>query len=192
MQYQKVINLLDDTTNEPFKFRTRNWAKINDESRETYNINNQIRFKKSMISSNSCDYSYAYIHVKETISVLNKAAPGAAPNNRNKKVIFKTCASFTSYISEINNKQADDDHDIVVVMPMYCVIEYSDIYTKISGSLWQYYRDEPALHNNDIIIDFPADNNNSISFKFKEKITGQAENNDTKDVEIMVPLKYLH
>ena len=75
---------------------------------------------------------------------------------------------------------------------MYCLTEYSDIYTKISGSLWQYYRDEPALHNNDIIIDFPADNNNSISFKFKEKITGQAEDNDTKDVEIMVPLKCLH
>ena len=57
-------------------------------------------------------------------------------------------------------------------MPMYNFTEYSDAYSKISGSLWQYYRDEPALDNN--IIDFPANNNNSVSFKLKQQITGQA------------------
>ena len=57
-------------------------------------------------------------------------------------------------------------------MPMYNFIEYSDAYSKISGSLWQYYRDEPALDNN--IIDFPANKNNSVSFKLKQQITGQA------------------
>ena len=62
---------------------------------------------------------------------------------------------------------------------------------KTSGSLWQYYRDEPALNSNDN-NDFPANNNsNSISFKFKEKLTGQTGNNGTKDVEKMVPLKYV-
>ena len=50
---------------------------------------------------------------------------------------------------------------------MYNLIENSDIYCKTSGSLWQYYRDESALNNNNNIIDFPADNNNSASFKFK-------------------------
>ena len=43
---------------------------------------------------------------------------------------------------------------------------------KTLKSLWQYYRDDPALDNNKSIIDFPANNKNSISFKFKEKITG--------------------
>ena len=62
---------------------------------------------------------------------------------------------------------------------------------KTSGSLWQQYRDEPALDNNNNIIDFPPDNNNSISFKFKQEITGQTGNGGTKGVEIMVPLKYL-
>ena len=73
-------------------------------------------------------------------------------------------------------------------MPMYNLIEYSDIYSKTSGSLWQYYRDEDGNNN---IINFPPDNNNSILFKVKEKITGQAENYGTKYVEIMVPSKYL-
>ena len=73
-------------------------------------------------------------------------------------------------------------------MTMYNLIENSET----SGWLQQYCRDESALNHVGNIFDFPADNNNSISFKFKEKITGQAENNDTKDVEIMVPLKYLH
>ena len=59
---------------------------------------------------------------------------------------------------------------------------------KTSGSLWQHYRDEPTLDNNDNITGFPADNN-SASFKFKQQITGQT--GGTKDVEIMVPLKYL-
>ena len=59
MEYQKMINLLDDTTNQPSKFRTRNWVEINDESRGTYNANSDIKFKSSVISSNLCDYSDA-------------------------------------------------------------------------------------------------------------------------------------
>ena len=61
-----------------------------------------------------------------------------------------------------------DAREIDAVMPMYKLLEYSHIYFKTSGSLWQYYRDKPVLNNNDAIIDFPADSNNSISFKFKE------------------------
>ena len=57
-------------------------------------------------------------------------------------------------------------------MPMYDLIEYSDSYSKTSGSSWQSYRDEPALNNNNVIIDFLADDNKSNSFKFKQKITG--------------------
>ena len=64
---------------EPPKFRTRN-----DESRGTYNVSYQIRFKTSIIRSILCDYSYAYIHVKGTITVPNTGT-AAAPNNQNKK-----------------------------------------------------------------------------------------------------------
>ena len=74
---------------------------------------------------------------------------------------------------------------------MYNLIEYSDAYSKTSGSLWEYYTDEPALDNNNNIIGFPAINNNIISFKFKQQITGQTGNGGTKDAKIMVPLKYL-
>ena len=78
-------------------------------------------------------------------------------------------------------------------MPIYNLIEYSDNYSKTSGSLWQYYRIGPALDNNDnnIIINFPANNNIIISFKFKQQMTGQKGNGGTKDVEKMVPLKYV-
>ena len=74
---------------------------------------------------------------------------------------------------------------------MYNLIEYSDICFKTSGSLWQYYGDKPNLDYNKYIIDFSVDKSNSISFRFKEKITGQTGNNGTKDVEIMFPLKHL-
>ena len=75
-------------------------------------------------------------------------------------------------------------------MPVYHFIEYSEAYSKTLGCLWQYYRDEPTLENNGNTIDFPGHNNNSASFKFKRKITGQTVNDGTKDVEIIVPLKY--
>ena len=75
-------------------------------------------------------------------------------------------------------------------MPMYNLIEYSDNYAKTTGSLWQYCKDIPARNANDEIIVFDA-NNLTDSFKFKAKITGETGDDGTKDVEIMVPLKYL-
>ena len=75
-------------------------------------------------------------------------------------------------------------------MPMFNLIEYSDACSKTSGSLKQYYRNEPALDNNNNITDFAADNNNSILPKFKQQITEQTGDGGSKDVEIIVPLKY--
>ena len=125
--------------------------------------------------------------VKGTITVPNTAAAGATVNNTNEKVVLKNFASFTDCITEVNNTQVDDGQKIDIVMPTHNLVEYSAAYLKISGSLW----DTTALIDNDTIIDFPADNNNSASFKFKHQITGQTGNGGTKSVEIMVPLKYL-
>ena len=74
-------------------------------------------------------------------------------------------------------------------MPIYNLIEYSDNYAKTTGSLWQYCKDIPARNANNEIVIF-AEDNTTDSFKFKAKITGQTGNGGTKDVEIMVPLKY--
>ena len=57
MEYQKIINFLDNTPNQPSKFRTKTWVEINDESRGKYNEVNQIWFKISMFRSGLCDYS---------------------------------------------------------------------------------------------------------------------------------------
>ena len=64
MEYQKLLNLLDNQPNQPLKFRTKNWFEINDESRGTYNVNSQIKLKTTMLKSSLCDYSDAYILVK--------------------------------------------------------------------------------------------------------------------------------
>ena len=143
-----------------------------------------------MLKSSLCDYSDAYILVKGTISVNNTAAAGAAVNNDDKKVIFKNCTPFTNCISEINNTQIDNAKDIDIVMSMYNLIEYSDNYAKTTGSLWQYCKDIPARNNNNETVMFRG-NNATDSFNFKEKFTGQTDDDGTKDVEIIVPLKYL-
>ena len=140
MEHQKIINLLDDNkSNQPSKFRTKNWVDINDESRGTYNVNSQIKFKTAMLKSSLCNYSDAYILVKGTITIEGAGADAAVrqADERDKGVIFKNCAPFTNCISKINNTQVDNARDINIVMPMYNLIEYSDNFAKTSGSLWQ-------------------------------------------------------
>ena len=107
-----------------------------------------------------------------------------------KKAIFKNCAPFNKCISEINNAQADNVKDIDIVMPIYSLIEYSDNYVKTSGCLWQYCKDIPPLDNNNVITFF-TEANPTDSFNFKAKTTSQTRDNATKNVEIMVSLKYL-
>ena len=101
------------------------------------------------------------------------------------------CFIYTDCITEINDTQVDDAQKVYVVMLMYNLIEYSGAYSKTLGSLWQHYRNEPALDNNGEITDFPVDNSNSKSLKVKQPITAETENDSTKDVEIMVSSKYL-
>ena len=100
--------MIDDLSNQPSKFRTKNRVEINDESRGTYNVNSQIKFKTTKLKSSLCDYSDAYILVKGTISVNSTAAAAADANNTGKKLIFKNCAPFTNCISEITNTQVDN------------------------------------------------------------------------------------
>ena len=173
--------MLENTSDNLSKFRAKNWVGKNDDSRGTYS-NADIRFKSTMLKSNLCDYDDAHILVKGTITIT-KAGDDAVKNldERNKRLIFKNCAPFTKCISRINNIDIDNAQDIDILMPMYNLIEYSDNYSKTSGSLWQYFQDDP---NNNL--------ENSKSFKYKVKITGNTpEDGNMKDVEILVPLKYL-
>ena len=87
--------------------------------------NKQIKFKASIIRSNLCDYSDAYILVSGTIAIIGEEVDDAAKqlHERNKGVAFKDCASFTECISHTNNNQIDNAKDIVVVMQMYNLME---------------------------------------------------------------------
>ena len=136
MEYQKIANLLNDGSNKPSKFRTKNWVEINDDVRGVYSPNKQIRFKTAMLRSSLCDYSDAYLLVKGNITINNTAAECAAANNTNKKVIFKNCTPFTNCICKINNTQIDNVEYIDIVMRMYNLIEYSDNYSKTTEGLW--------------------------------------------------------
>ena len=174
MEYQRIANLSESTSHTS--------VEINDESRGNY-ANSDIRFKTTMLRSNLCDYADSYILVKGTRTITGAADDAAArrADERNKGVTFKNCAPFTKCISRINNTDIDNAHDIDIVMPMYNLIEYSDNYSKTSGSLWQYYKSDPKDNLTD-----------SESFKSKVKITGNTPRaGNTKDVEIIVPSKYL-
>ena len=150
MEYQKIINLSENTPDQLPKFRTKNWFEINDQPGGVYNTNSDIRFKTAMLKSSLCDYGDAYILVKEKITIPGEGDNAAArrADERNKDVIFKNCASFTNCKCEINDIKIDNAEDIDIVMPMYNLIEYSKNYSKNVRRLWQYYK-EP----NDIVAD---------------------------------------
>ena len=78
--------MLDNTPTQPIKFRTKNLVEVNYKARGMYNTNSQITFKTSMLKSSLCDYTDAYIRVKETISI--KAQEEDNPYNGNKEVGF--------------------------------------------------------------------------------------------------------
>ena len=131
-----------------------------------------------------------HIFVKGNITV-NNAWTVAAPNNRNKQVIFKNCVPFTECISEVNNTHVDHAKYIDKVTVTYNLVEYSENYSKTSGSLWKYCKSITAVNNNGDIVDFNGANATD-SFKFKAKMTGQSgDNGRIQNAEIMAPLKCL-
>ena len=136
MEHYKISKVLNDST--VSKFVTQKWVEVNDLSSGQYFVNKNIRFKISMLRSNLCDYNDALIGVKGRISVRGSSNA----NTRKKKPTFKNNAPFRSFISKINNTFIDNEDDLDNVMPMYNLSEYSDNYSKTSGSLWNYYRDE--------------------------------------------------
>ena len=138
-----------------------------------------------MLRSDLCDYSDPYIVAKGKITVTNPN-----DNTYDKNLALKYNAPFLSCISKINNTLIDNAEDLDIVMPMYNLLEYSKNYRKTTGSLFNYYRDEPnsgTEENTNYSI------KDSKSFDYKTNITGKLEGNNVEkdDIEIVVPLKYL-
>ena len=189
MEFQKIVNFLNTNSGENVpRFITKKWIEVYDQSGGNYNVDKEIRRKISMLRSDLCDYSDAYIVVKGTITVVR-------PNNakRNKAVTFKNNAPFINCISKINGVKIDNAEDLDVVMPMYNLFEYSKTYRKTTGSLSNYYRDEPSNPHS----------YNSESFKYKTSIIGNNYNVvDDKEgydgnkvskneTQVVIPLKHL-
>ena len=180
MAFQKIVNFLDITSDDKNfpKFVTKKWIEVYDQSEKNYSPNKEIRIKTSMLRSDLCDYSDAYIVAKGNIvnkktftahdieepnnSAANVTATNIANDNLfgEKKLVFKNNAPFINYVSKINGVKIDNAEDLDVVMSMYNLLEYSKNYRKITGSLWNYYRDEPNDGTD-------ANNINQFNFKFK-------------------------
>ena len=140
MEYKKNTNLLGTTPNEVSRFITKKWVEVQDypgNVEDRYKLSRQIRFKTSMLKSDLCHFSDAYIVVIGTITVANS-------NNDayDKRLVLKNNASFTSYISKINNTLIHNAEDLHFVMPMYNLPEYRKNYSKTTGRFRNYYRDE--------------------------------------------------
>ena len=90
------MNLLDNESNQPSKFRTKYWVEINNQSRGKYSVNKNIRLKTKMLKSSLCYYSDVYILVNGRITITGEWADDAEKrlDERDKGVVFKSCAPF--------------------------------------------------------------------------------------------------
>ena len=182
METQKIINLLNDSSNEESKFATKKYgmSQTVKQQKGKYKQHVTIKFETENIKSSLCDYSDTFILV---------AGNNTVNADNNTDVAFKKCASFSTCITKINDVFVDKTNHISIAMPMYNLIEYSNNYSDTSGSLWQFKRDKVLVNNVDLTID------NSQSFKYKAALLGKTADNDgesfVKDAKIVVPLKYL-
>ena len=140
MEFNKINNLLAPEHDEVPRFITKIWIEVQSQSGNIYNTSKPIRFKTSMLRSDLCDYSDAYVWLKGEITVTNSHDNA----NFNKELTLKNNAPFISCISKINDELVENAEDLDIVIPMYNLLEYSKNYEKISGSLFNYYRDEPS------------------------------------------------
>ena len=122
MEFQKIVNFLDTTFDNKVlpRFVTKKWIEVYDQSGGNYNVNKEIRIKTSMLRSDLCDFSDAYIVVKGTITVV-----GPSNAKRNKATTLKNNAPFINCISKINGVKIDNAEDLDVEMPMYDLLEYN-------------------------------------------------------------------
>ena len=121
MEYQKITNLSGTTSDEVPRVITKKWVEVHDQSgsaENRYKRSKQIRFKTSMLTSDLCDFSDAYIVVKGAID-LTKADGRRYTDIRDRLLAFKNNAPFTYWISKINKVFIDNAEDLAVVMPMY-------------------------------------------------------------------------
>ena len=130
MEHNKISNLLNDSSTS--KLATRKWIKVKDLSSGQCSVNKNIKFKNSMLRSDLCEYSDAYIVVKATIDLL--AAAANKNDKAEKNVAFKNNAPFRSFISKINSTLIENAEDFDIVMPMYIQLEYSQNYSMTSRS----------------------------------------------------------
>ena len=180
MEFQKIVKFLNTNSDENLpRFITKKRVEVYDQSEKNYSPNKLIRIKTSMLRSDFCDFNDAYIVVKGDITLEDDNNV----NKRNKSLAFKNNATFINCILKSNGVKTDNAEDLDVVMPMYNLLEYSKNYRKTTGSLWNYYRDEPSN---------PL-SSNSESFKYKTNIIGKTpEDNDSlTDVKVVIPLKHL-
>ena len=156
METQKILNLLNGSDNDNSKLTAKKWHINDSETKCNYLSDNEINFWTSSLESNLCDYFDAYILVTGNINITG--------GDDNTKVAFKNCVPFKKCRAEINETFVDEAEHINIAMAMYHLIEYSDNYSDIWGSLLQFKRDEIEL---DVDLTNNAQHipNNSSSFK---------------------------
>ena len=145
METQKIINLLNDSSNEESKFATKKWYVIDSQTTKgKYKQGDTIKFETETIKSSFCVYSDTFILVTGNITV-------DADNGID--VAFKNCAPFSTFATKINDVFVGEANHIYIAMPMCNLIDCSDNYSDTSGSLWQFEKDEVPANNADLTID---------------------------------------
>ena len=157
-----------------------------------------------MLRSDLCGSVMHILLLKELLPLVPLLEPIILEmRKKNRSLAFKNNVLFIFCVTKISGVLIENAEDLDVVIRLHSLLEYRNNYSKTSGSLWNYYRDELTDETND--NNGPNKNIiNSNSFKYKASITGSTYNvaattedydankEGTKEVEIAVPLKNLN
>ena len=128
MEHYKISKLLNFSALS--KFVTRKQIAGNDLSNDQY-----FMFRSDIFGCGD-----AYIALKRKVDLL--VAHANENDETEKDVAFKNNVLFRSCLSKINSTLIDDAENLDIIMSTYNVLEHCHNYSLISGSLWNYYRDE--------------------------------------------------
>ena len=188
MEFQKIVNFIGTTSDNKDlpTFVTKKWIEVYDQSQGNYDVKGNITVTKKTFTADDID---APNNTAANVTAINTANNNAFGD---KKLVFKVNAPFINCISKVNGVDTDNAEDLDVVILMHNLLEYSNNYKKATGSLWNYYRDEPSSTIGANNITHSVLNSESFDYKASFMENGVTHDNLTKnDVKVVVPLKRL-
>ena len=197
MEFQKIVDFIGTTSDNKDlpTFITKKWIKVHDQSEENYNVNKEIRIKTSVLGQIYVTLVTHLVLLKEILLLPKKHLLLMTLMHLIIQQLMQLLLIMQMIMVLVKRNwflKTMHHLSVDVVMPMYNLLEYSKNYKKTTGSLWNYYRDQPSSTIGDNNITHSILSSESFYYKTSFMENDVTHDNLTKnDVKVVIPLKHL-